>query len=400
MKNNKQLGIYIHIPFCVRKCDYCDFLSAPADERTKNAYMRALKAEIVYTAKRLQHKVQENFKNGGSLSDYSVKTVFFGGGTPSVVEPAAVGEVLETVFDCFFVDSGAEITLECNPGTLTQEKAKVYKQAGINRISFGLQTPDNRLLKILGRIHTYEDFLESLSIARNAGFDNLNVDLMSALPGQTLSGYVEGLRRVAELPLEHLSAYSLIQEEGTPMGEHPDRYPPLPDEEEEREMYHETKTLLESLGYRQYEISNFAKPQKQCRHNLAYWERKDYLGFGIGAASLFADVRSTNTSKLHAYIEYAGKTDLRENVEVLTKADCMEEFMFLGLRKTRGIRFDDFFKQFHADIRDIYGAVIEKNVAAGLLVYVQEETTGRKIGCRLTQKGTDISNCVMADFIF
>ena len=245
--NEKRGGIYIHIPFCVRKCAYCDFLSAPADEKTQAEYVKALQTEIYQTAKLL------------SENPYTVDTVFFGGGTPSILVPKHIKALMDTLRECFALPEAAEITIECNPGTLDEEKAAVYRQAGINRISFGLQSANNRELKMLGRIHTMEEFVKSYETARAAGFDNINIDLMSALPGQTFESFLHTLDTVLALKPEHISMYSLILEEGTVLYEHLDRYPALPDEDTERQMYDTACLRLADNGYHQYEISNFAK---------------------------------------------------------------------------------------------------------------------------------------------
>ena len=259
----KDLGIYIHIPFCARKCAYCDFLSAPATEEVKVQYVKALKKEI------------EAFREMGQA--YETVTVFFGGGTPSLLTGEQLVEILKEVNRCCPIRSGAEITVECNPGTLTEEKLKAYKRAGVSRLSMGLQSAQNEELKKLGRIHTWEEFLISYEMAREKGFGNINVDLMSALPGQRRKTWADTLEQVLKLSPEHISAYSLIIEEGTPFYE---RYSPggplseeLPDEDTERQMYYDTKEILERAGYERYEISNYAKPGYLCRHNLAYWNR-------------------------------------------------------------------------------------------------------------------------------
>lgn len=446
MKNKRQLGIYIHIPFCVRKCDYCDFLSGPADDGVKAAYMEALKCEISHTAGIVKDSECQ-------AETYQVETIFFGGGTPTAVNAEFIAQLLDEIRKYFCVSPSAEITIECNPGTLTKEKADIYRGAGINRISFGLQSADDGLLRLIGRIHTWEDFKNSFEIARAAGFDNISIDIMSALPGQTLEGYVHGLKKVLKYNPEHISAYSLILEKGTPLGDNPSKYPAMPNEDTEREMYYETLRILESYGYHRYEISNYAKPGYECRHNLSYWERKDYLGFGVGAASLFEGKRMSNIRSVDEYIRLMSGTGgstqrgigdvrsevksklcgelekgLRSEVEVLSNRDAMSEFMFLGLRKTAGVSFSDFAGQFGADIRSIFGEAIEENVGKGLLEYVWERGTGASrsqdicrtavsditavpdtmavsditaapAGCRLTSRGIDVSNVVLADFL-
>lgn len=385
MRNKKDLGIYIHIPFCIQKCAYCDFLSAPADDNIKAAYVGGLTEEIKLMAKQ--------------CSEYIVRTVFFGGGTPSAIDEKLIGDIMAVLRQNYLLDSDAEITIECNPGTLNQDKAAFYRQCGINRISFGLQTVDNHLLKVIGRIHTAEDFEKGFEIARKAGFDNINIDVMSALPGQSVENYVEGLKRIVSYNPEHISAYSLILEEGTALCDNIDKYPPVPDEDDERKMYYETCKILSENGYEQYEISNFAKKGRICRHNLSYWERTDYLGFGIGAASLFNNIRINNSDKLEEYIE-ASKNGFdgyeREKI-VLSDEDCMEEFMFLGLRKTEGICVSQFKELFGTDIRTVYGEVIKKNCGLKLLECYNKELN--KEFLRLTKKGIDVSNVVLSEFL-
>lgn len=388
------MGIYIHIPFCVSKCIYCDFLSAPADEAVKEAYIKALKEELRLTAKWLQEQGEA----------YQADTLFIGGGTPTTVEPEYIADILSEVHDGFFLSPQAEVTIECNPGTLTKEKAEIYQKAGINRISFGLQSADNQELKMLGRIHTLEQFQESYDTARHAGFDNINIDLMSALPGQTFEDFQHTVDTVIEFQPEHISAYSLILEEGTKLYENIEKYPPLPDEDTERQMYEYACTALEGAGYKQYEISNFAKKGFACRHNLSYWERKDYLGFGIGAASLFKECRYTNTEDIQQYIREMQETKkgslmswkrlsaIQRERKHLSPEEQMEEYVFLGLRKIAGISPAEFAHIFHVDIQSVYGEVLQKNIQNGLL-QIQE---GR---IALTKRGIDISNVVMADFL-
>ena len=276
------LEIYIHIPFCVKKCDYCDFLSAPADLETKEKYVEALINEI---------KLNKN-----KMSEYVVDTVFIGGGTPSLLEENQISKIMSVLRDNCNMSENPEITIECNPGTITESKLWEYKKSGINRISFGLQSANDKELKSIGRIHNYAGFLESYNLARKCGFDNINVDLMSALPGQTLKSYEETLNKVVRLEPEHISAYSLIVEENTLMYDRVKKAQIkginiLPDEESERKMYYLTNNILRSNGYRKYEISNYSKPGKECKHNIGYWQRKEYLGFGIGAASLYKENR-------------------------------------------------------------------------------------------------------------
>lgn len=386
---NKKIEIYIHIPFCVKKCAYCDFLSCPADDKTKSRYVQALCREIEWSK--------------DCLKEYLVDTVFIGGGTPSILEEKYIGQILDTLRSAARISDDAEITIECNPGTLTMEKLEAYKDVGINRISLGLQSANDEELKTIGRIHNFEEFKKSFNLARLAGFKNINIDIMSALPGQTLDSYKETLARVITLNPEHISAYSLIVEDETPLKDRVENGEvALPSEDEEREMYYYTKEFLEKTGYKRYEISNYAKDGYECRHNIGYWKRVEYLGFGIGAASLFKGERFSNTSDINRYMHILEKEDvmnadevwkaLNENIETLTQKDEMEEFMFLGLRMTDGVSKSDFKKIFNCDIEAVYGNVIEKLANQNLIKEASDLIT-------LTDKGIDISNIVLANFL-
>lgn len=437
----KSISIYIHIPFCVKKCQYCDFLSAPADSRAQEVYLRALKQEIREQAARYR--------------EYEVQTVFIGGGTPTAVPCEKLCEVLKTVFTCYRVNPQAEISMEANPGTVTKEALLAYRKAGINRLSIGLQSADDGELKLLGRIHTYRDFLQTYRWAQEAGFTNINLDIMSALPGQSVENYKKTLETVLSLRPQHISAYSLIVEEGTPFYEKygqeseklqatGEKQPDLPSEEEEREMYALTEKLLATAGYHRYEISNYALPGRECRHNLVYWKRGNYVGFGLGTASMVENVRFENTREMQEYLtEYAGvpgaepvsadvaqgdeqalsneqEFSLREdthsenaqelstwedvnsrvtqqifrgeNVHPLSPQEQMEETMFLGLRLTEGVSKAEFHRQFGVSMEQIYGKVIQENIAQGLLA----DEAGY---VRLTREGMDLSNYVMAQFL-
>ena len=389
MTMNKKIEIYIHIPFCVKKCAYCDFLSCPADDETKERYVQALCREIEWSK--------------DCLKEYLVDTVFIGGGTPSILEEKYIGQILDTLRSVARVSDDAEITIECNPGTLTMEKLEAYKDAGINRISLGLQSANDKELKTIGRIHNYEEFKKSFNLARLAGFKNINVDLMSALPGQTLDSYKDTLAKVITLNPDHISAYSLIVEDETPLKDMVESGKiTLPSEDDEREMYYYTKEFLERTGYKRYEISNYAKDGYECRHNIGYWKRVEYLGFGIGAASLFKGERFSNTSDMNRYMHILENEDvmnadevwkaLNENIETLTQKDEMEEFMFLGLRMTDGVSKSDFKKIFNCDIEAVYGNVIEKLANQNLIKEAGDLIT-------LTDKGIDISNIVLANFL-
>lgn len=408
----KELELYLHIPFCERKCAYCDFLSAPADLPVRISYIKKLQEEIVYC--------------GAQYGEYQVSSIFFGGGTPTILEGYQLAAILETVKEHFNITTDAEITVECNPGTLTAGKAEKLVQAGFNRLSMGLQSADDRELHLLGRIHNFAQFLESYDLARKAGFRNINVDLMSALPGQTLKSWQDTLQKVTALRPEHISAYSLIIEEGTPFyerfaederireeGGHPRL---LPEEDVERQMYELTETFLHTKGYERYEISNYAKPGYECRHNCGYWTRKDYLGLGLGASSLVEHQRFQNTSELKTYLEQeyspqcegqheriAETIQLQEetgltqtehhiHIETLDKKSEMEEFMFLGLRLMAGISRQQFEKKFQVTLNSVYGEVLRKLKGEQLI----EEVAGY---VRLTEHGIDVSNYVLAEFL-
>ena len=415
MMIKKDLELYVHIPFCVKKCAYCDFLSAPADVQERTLYVDALTKEI--------RAEKEEYRN------YKVSTVFLGGGTPSVLGEGEIAEIFRALYESFDISDSAEITMEVNPGTVTEGKTAVWKKCGVNRLSIGLQSVNDDELRMLGRIHTYGEFLNTWDTVRGAGFRNVNIDLISAIPGQTLESWRRTLRTAAELEPEHISAYSLIIEEDTPFyewyGEEANRnfetengkakeegggrtvLPPLPDEDTEREIYKATEEILAGYGYHRYEISNYAKDGYECRHNLGYWERKEYLGLGLGASSLIDECRFHNTEDMKKYLEFFEKsasdpaglpnsTDclsgIREEVESLSREDQMEEFMFLGLRKTEGISMNEFCKAFDRDIFEVYGPQIRKMEEQGLLI-VQD---GR---IRLTERGTDVSNYVFSEFI-
>ncbi|MBR9952535.1 oxygen-independent coproporphyrinogen III oxidase [Eubacteriaceae bacterium Marseille-Q4139] len=377
MKKNMEL--YIHVPFCVKKCAYCDFLSFPADEGTKRRYVEKL--------------MEEMRTMGAVCRDNTVSTVFVGGGTPSILKGEWMEELFSVLRENFSLEPDAEISMEANPGTVTKEKLFSYRRAGINRLSFGLQSAKERELSALGRIHSFEDFLESFRAARECGFENINVDLMSALPGQTADSWMETLKRTAELSPEHISAYSLIVEEGTPFyeayGSEAGRKL-LPDEETEREMYHRTKAFLRECGYERYEISNYAKPGFACLHNIGYWTGVPYLGLGLGAASYLNGKRFSGHGDMETYLASAAGT--YENEVQLTKKDMEEEFFFLGLRLTKGVSLAEFKERFGEDAAAVYPGVMERFVKEG----AANLSDGRFF---LTDYGMDVSNYVMAEFL-
>ena len=379
MNKTYEKGIYIHIPFCVHKCIYWDFLAAPADDDVKYAYTKALINEIRNTADR---QVKDK-----------ITSIFFGGGTPSVLPDCCIADILMAVRDCFDISDDAEITMECNPGTVNESRLSEYRAAGVNRLSFGLQSADNNELKMLGRIHTFEQFVESFRLARKAGFNNINVDLMSAIPGQTEATLENTFDKVMALQPEHISVYSLILEDGTYLADNIDKFPPVPDDDEDRRMYHMTKERLHSAGYERYEISNYSRPGYECRHNLLYWNRGEYYGFGCSAAGFIGNERYSDIRDVKKYIELNGDIEkLHENIEILTKEDAIEEFMFLGLRKMAGVDVMDFQRRFGVPIENVYAKEIEHNVDKGLLIRQGDML-------KLTEYGIDICNTVMSDFI-
>lgn len=466
----KTISLYIHIPFCVRKCSYCDFLSFSASKDIQDRYFKALINEI---------KCAGPWLNAESTT-YVVKSIFFGGGTPSSVDPAWIVKILDTIRDTFDVAKDAEITIEMNPGTVTPESLAIYKKFGINRISIGCQSLNDNELKELGRIHDSKTFYDTFHAAREAGFDNINVDLMSALPGQTTESYKDTLTKVVELRPEHISAYSLIIEEGTPfydkykdvidrdlydieddlvkegvvnkddsddddskrvisqISDNQSNIVPLPSEEEERQMYEDTITILNQNGYHRYEVSNYARNDGnyECYHNKAYWKRYEYLGLGIGAAGMVADERYTNTDGIKDYcaywydfgicdktrysaddldegnIEKNNNIDKHPNIDDMTdsnKSDmyalrpllehdklsvdaCMEETMFLGLRMDEGISVSDFEHRFDRKLEDVYGKVIQKLEKEKLILLDNDRL-------KLTEKGLEVSNVVLSSFL-
>lgn len=396
MQNKEELSLYIHIPFCVRKCGYCDFLSAPADEKARDRYVQALLMEI------------ERYR-GTETADRKIKTLYIGGGTPSTLSVKQLECIMQKIKCTFNFRGDMETSMEMNPGTASKEKCRALYQMGINRLSIGLQSTNDMELKTLGRIHSYEDFINTYTWCREAGFQNINVDLMAALPYQTVESYTTGLRKIIRLAPEHISAYSLILEEGTPFYQ---KYNsgcyPLPDEEQERLMYRETEQILAQAGYERYEISNYAKKGYACRHNLVYWQGGDYLGLGLGSSSYMDGVRFHNTTDFNTYVNQGAYVEDREELSVQAK---MEEFMFLGLRVMAGVSGTEFEKRFGKTMEDVYGDVLRKHEEEGLLQIDRKEDRKEAAAAEpakgktniekvmLTTKGVDVSNYVFADFL-
>lgn len=410
------VSLYLHLPFCVRKCRYCDFLSGPYDAAVRRRYLRALETEIQLSA--------ETFSNERLSAD----TVFLGGGTPSLLDADELAHLMGVLSESFRILPGAEITMECNPGTVDREKLLAFREAGINRLSIGVQSFRDEELKLLGRIHTAEEAKQCVLDARWAGFDNISLDLISALPGQNIDQWMESLREAAALAPEHISAYSLILEDGTPLKEAAlqGKLPRLPDEDEDRKMYHETRSFLAEHGYHRYEISNYAKKGFESRHNSGYWTGHPYLGFGIGAASFYGGCRWSHTGSMTSYLqalESAGASagastesdreslpfaegtpdrrgqepaevleSIYEEKEILSEKDRMAEFMFLGLRRMQGVSEAEFLRRFGRTMEEVYGSVLKRYQELNML-----QREGGRIF--LTERGIDVSNAVMADFL-
>ena len=409
------LELYIHIPFCVRKCNYCDFLSFPAGKEIVERYVRALEEEIrrtgeavygqngrpgetVYGQNGRPEEAVYGRAGGGKTevrpgSAPKISTVFVGGGTPSVLEPEQIRNLFSCLRESFLLEADAEISMEGNPGTLNREKLSVCREAGINRLSLGLQSADDGLLQTLGRIHTWEQFLYNYQDARQAGFRNINIDLMSSLPGQSLENYVKTLETVTALEPEHISSYSLILEEGTPFFASEEIRRQLPDENTDREMYEKTKEILHEKGYERYEISNYAKPGFACRHNLGYWDEVPYLGLGLGASSYYKNARFSNETDIRTYMENPFVPFLgRNDYECCDEKSRMEDYMIFGLRKMAGVSLSRFEKEFGTAAEEIYGGVIVRYVGMGLLVLEGDRL-------RLTPAGIDVSNRIFEDFL-
>ena len=367
----KKLALYVHIPFCKQKCKYCDFISfCINDEPNIERYVEAVCKQVKYFA--LKSK------------DFEVTSIYFGGGTPSFIDVKYINQILRVIKENYNVIGKPEITLESNPGTVDFEKLRNYKDVGINRISFGIQTLNDELLKEIGRIHTSKESIESIKLARDVGFKNISLDIIFGLPNQTIKDIEGTLEEFIKISPEHISTYSLKIEENTVFGKlYKENKLKLPSEEFEREMYYTIKEKLKKAGYVQYEISNFAKNGYQSKHNTAYWERQDYLGFGVSAASCFSGIRFTNTENFESYI--ANPIDNFSEKEILSKDIIDSEKIILGLRMLKGINEDLFFKK-------EWKKSLENLINKGLL-----KRDGKNIS--LTDKGLDLANQVFVEFI-
>ena len=380
----KELGIYVHIPFCKQKCYYCDFVSYANGEKKVEEYIKALKKEIREESKNINKE------------DYIINTIYIGGGTPSFIEEKYISEIVYEIKENYNVEKEAEITIEVNPGTVNEEKLKEYKNIGINRLSIGLQSTKNELLKEIGRIHTYEEFLNCYTLARKVEFKNINVDLMLGLPNQTLENVEESLKEVIKLQPQHISFYSLIIEEDTPIekmiGQEKIN---LPDEELERKMYWNAKKILEENNYIHYEISNFAKKGYESKHNLNCWDQKEYLGFGVAAHSYFENKRYCNTNCIEEYCKNINDENINKNrtiCEIQTEEEKKKEYMLLGLRKIEGIDIQEFKNIFIENPIYKFHKELEKLVNEDLV-----EIDLNQI--KLTNKGLDFANLVWEEFV-
>ena len=386
----KQIGLYIHIPFCKQKCSYCDFCSYAEKQDLISKYIKCLLQEI----KEVGSNNRDDFENGKD-DLFSVKTIYIGGGTPSLIESKYIVQIMEEIKSNFELDENAEITIEVNPGTVTLEKLEDYNKAGINRLSIGLQSTHEHLLKEIGRIHTYLDFLDTFRFAREAGFENINVDLMIGLPNQTLAEVQDSIEEIVSMEPEHISVYSLILEEGTPLFKKVEEGLELPDEELERKMYWAVKQILEANGYNHYEISNFAKQGYESKHNLDCWNQKEYIGFGVAAHSYTNGIRYSNIENLEQYIKNYEEDKTEENLVFHEKQDMeamQKEYMLLGLRKIDGVSIQEFKIKFVANPVFLYHDKLEKLVNEDLV-----EIDGDQI--KLTNKGLDLANIVWEEFV-
>ena len=376
----KELSLYIHIPFCTSKCYYCDFASFVSRDRTIDEYIDALLIELsIYKEK---------------IKDYRIKTIFIGGGTPSSIDPKHIGRILDYIRENYRVEDLTEVSIEANPGSLDREKLEIYLESGINRISLGAQSLKDDLLKSIGRTHNREDLYRSIELIREVGIENINVDLMFGLPGQSLEDVVETLEEIIQLKIKHISYYGLILEEGTKLYDlyHRGKIN-LPLEEEERAMYHRIIDILKEHGYKHYELSNFAKDGYECQHNIVYWDIKPYLGIGLNSHSNLWNKRFSNLVEMDKYIK-----ELKEGilpivgVEKIDRDTEMDEFCILGLRKIKGIDKTAFKERFGRDINSIYGEQIKKHLKGALIEEGEDYV-------RLTKKGLDLSNLVEVDFL-
>ncbi|MBO5059587.1 MAG: oxygen-independent coproporphyrinogen III oxidase [Clostridia bacterium] len=365
-------GLYVHIPFCLKKCKYCDFNSFAFSAADKGRYLNALFSEM------------EQYR--GKKCD----TVFIGGGTPTALNTAEMKMLLQKIKEIFILSKDCEFTVEANPKTVDRQKLEVVRQNGVNRLSLGVQSFNDSELLLLGRLHTAKEAEETVALAKDCGFTNISIDLMSAIPGQTADSFKKSLDTAFSQNPAHISCYSLILEEGTPLfREFHEGLLTLPDEDEERRIYELACSQMQLHGYEQYEISNFAKPGFESRHNIKYWKCEEYIGVGLSAHSYLNGVRFSNTDCFSDYLDRKYRSG--EN-ELLSEKDKMSEFMFLGLRMTKGVSAQDFYKKFGVDIKKVYGKPLSKFIKMGMIV----EENGF---LRLSHEAISVSNQIMCEFI-
>lgn len=377
----EELGIYIHIPFCKQKCFYCDFCSFANKNEMQGKYVETVINEI----KNITHKEK-----------YTVTTIYLGGGTPSILNPNYIKNILQEIKSSFEILDDAEITIEINPGTVNEEKLKRYKEYGINRLSIGLQSANDKILKNIGRIHDYKQFEETFFYARKCGFKNINVDLMIGLPTQAIEDVKQTLEKIIQKNPEHISVYSLIIEEGTIIEKLiNENKSQLPDEETERIMYWTVVNELKENGYNQYEISNFSKKTYESKHNTNCWKQKQYIGLGTSAHSYLNKKRYSNTNNIEEYIKNIQENNISKNItihEEQTEESTMNEYMLLGLRMIQGININEFKQKFKIDPTIKYKEILEKLQKENLIQITETSI-------KLTKQGIDFGNIVWEEFI-
>ncbi|MBQ9298506.1 MAG: oxygen-independent coproporphyrinogen III oxidase [Clostridia bacterium] len=387
----RKIGLYVHIPFCKQKCKYCDFVSFSEKEDLMEEYIECLCQEIEEVGQGINLDVENKI-----CEETEISTIYIGGGTPSYIKEKYIAQIMQTIYDNYIIEKNTEITIEINPGTVNEEKIKKYKELGINRLSIGVQSTKNKLLNMLGRIHTYEEFTNTFDLARKAGFDNINIDFMIGLPNQTMEDIEDILTETKKLNPEHISIYSLILEDGTPMSkmvENKELY--IPNDDLERNMYWRIKGGLEELGYIHYEISNFAKPGMESKHNSDCWEQKEYMGFGAAAHSYIDNARFSNIDSIEEYIKNYKEDKIENNFIFHEKQNLeakMKEYMILGLRKITGIDCSKFENNFSKDVFEVFSKEIEKLIKEELI----EIDDGY---IKLSDRGIDLANIVWEEFV-
>lgn len=388
---NKEIGLYIHIPFCKSKCYYCDFISFTNKDNYIDRYFKSLKKEI------LKYANENNILAKHSIEKkYLIKTIYIGGGTPSIINENHIKEIMELIKENFEIKSNAEITIEINPGTINRQKLIKYKDCGINRLSIGLQAVQNNLLKDIGRIHTYEEFINTYNIAREVGFNNINVDLMINLPYQTIEDVKDSVNTILKIKPEHISVYSLIVEENTKMYDMVENNEvELSNDEIERQMYWYVKNTLEENDFIHYEISNFAKKGYESKHNMDCWNQNEYIGLGTAASSFLKDNRYSNIKDIEKYIENIESNNINQNYileESLNDKTRMDEYMILNLRKISGININDFKQKFNQNPIMTYCKILDK-LTKEKLIEIDENYI------KLSNKGIDLANLVWEEFV-